>query len=429
MFGLFKRGERRSSSLENPSVPLSSAAAAELFGAWRSASGTIVTHENSDRVPAFWCGVNFIAASVASLPVGVFEGPREARVPVPGDPDNPLDLGNMLDLVINEELTTSFSWRQMMMCSVLSRGRHYTFIERNRRGEVINLWPLQYDNMTVERVGGRKRYRYNDAGRPIIYEPADIIDIVWKLKDDGICHVDPVAKLADTLGLALDGQTYSSRFFVNGGVPPLALEGTAASPGAISRAQADMASAVKSAHKKGEHVLYMPTGHKLVPIGVDPEKAQLLGSRQYAVIEIARLLGLPPIFLMDLTNGTLANTAQADLFVGKHCIAHWADRAEAEISVKIGGRRPKQFVEFDLDGVYRGDLRTRMEALARAIQTGQLKPNEARRLENRPPAEGGDQLFIQGATVPITMAGKVQLQPQPQPETEPKGEPDGPAED
>lgn len=419
---LFNRGERRSSSLENPAVSLSSAAAMELFGAWRSASGTIVTHENADRVPAFWCGVNFIAASVASLPVGVFEGPREARVPVVSD------LTNTLDLVINDELMTSFSWRQIMMCSALSRGRHYTFIERNRRGEVINLWPLQYDNMTVERVAGRKRYRYNDAGRTIVYEPADIIDIVWRLKDDGICHVDPVAKLTDTLGLALDGQTYSSRFFANGGVPPLALEGTAASPGAITRAQADMAAAIKAAHKEGRHVLYMPPGHKLSPVGIDPEKGQLLGSRQYAVVEIARVLGLPPIFLMDLTNGTLANTAQADLFVGKHCIAHWADRVEAEISVKIGGRRPTQFVEFDLDGVYRGDLRTRMEALARAIQTGQLKPNEARRLENRPPAEGGDQLFIQGATVPITMAGKVQVQPQPQPEPEPVGEPVGPAE-
>jgi HK97 family phage portal protein len=420
---LFNRGERRSSSLENPAVALSSAAALEIFGVTMSASGTVVSHHNADRVPAFWCGVNFIAASVASLPVGVFEGPREARVPVT------TDLNNTLDLVINDELMTSFYWRQIMLCSVLSRGRHYTFIERNRRGDVINLWPLLYDSMTVERVAGRKRYRYNDAGRTIIYDPAEIIDVAWKLKDDGICHVDPIAKLADTLGLALDGQTYSSQFFANGGVPPLALEGTAASPAAITRAQTDMAAAIKAAHKDKRHVLYLPTGHKLTPVGFDPEKGQLLGSRQYAVIEIARILGLPPIFLMDLTNGTLANTSQADLFVGKHCIAHWADRIEAEISVKIGGRRPTQFVEFDLDGVYRGDLRTRMEALARAIQTGQLKPNEARRLENRPPAEGGDRLFIQGATVPLTMAGQVQAQPQPAPEPEPVGEPVGPAED
>jgi HK97 family phage portal protein len=421
--GLFKRGERRSSSLENPAVALSSAAALEIFGVTMSASGTVVSHHNADRVPAFWCGVNFIAASVASLPVGVFEGPREARVPVT------TDLTNTLDLVINDELMTSFSWRQIMLCSALSRGRHYTFIERNRRDEVINLWPLQYNNMTVERVAGRKRYRYNDAGRTILYEPADIIDVAWKLHDDGICHVDPVAKLAETLGLALDGQSYSSRFFASGGVPALALEGTAASPGAISRAQADVSSAIKTAHKEGRNVLYMPAGHTLKPVGIDPEKSQLLASRQYAVIEIARMLGLPPIFLMDLTNGTLANAAQADLFVAKHCIAHWADRIEAEISVKIGGRRPRQFVEFDLDGLQRGDLKTRMEAFARAIQTAQLTPDEARRKENLPPGEGGDRLYIQGATVPLTMAGQVQAQPQPSPAPEPVGEPVGPAED
>jgi len=402
---LFKRGERRSSSPENPAVSLNTAAALEMFGAWRSVSGTVVSHHNADSVPAFWCGVNFIAASIASLPVGVFEGPRTAKVPVVSD------LVNTLDLVVNEELLTSFYWRQVMMCEVLSRGRHFTFIERSRRGEVINLWPLEYHNMTVERVGGRKRYRYQDAARTVIYEPADIIDVVWKLKPDGIGHVDPVAKMAETLGLALDAQTYSSRFFVNGGVPPLALEGPAATPGAISRAQKDVTASIKAAHKEGGHVLYMPAGNKLTPVGVDPEKAQLIAARQHAVIEIGRMLGLPPTFLMDLSNGAFANTEQADLFVAKHCIAHHADRVEAEITVKIGGRRPKQFVEFDLDGLMRGDLKTRMEAFARAIQTGQLKPDEARRLENRPPAEGGDQLFIQGATVPITMAGKTQGAP------------------
>ena len=57
--------------------------------------------------------------------------------------------------------------------------------------------------------------------------------------------------------------------------------------------------------------------------------------------------------------------------------------------------------EFDVDGILRGDYMTRMNGNSLAIQTGQLTPNEARAQSNKPPIEGGDQLYIQGATVPL----------------------------
>jgi hypothetical protein len=53
----------------------------------------------------------------------------------------------------------------------------------------------------------------------------------------------------------------------------------------------------------------------------------------------------------------------------------------------------------------RGDLKTRIEAIAKAVNSGLLTPNEGRALDNRPPMDGGDVLLIQGATVPLSMAG------------------------
>lgn len=49
----------------------------------------------------------------------------------------------------------------------------------------------------------------------------------------------------------------------------------------------------------------------------------------------------------------------------------------------------------------RGDFKTRIEGIARGIQTGQLTPNEARELENRPRHDNpaADELLVQGATV------------------------------
>jgi len=78
------------------------------------------------------------------------------------------------------------------------------------------------------------------------------------------------------------------------------------------------------------------------------------------------------------------------------------------LNLKLFGRGSPYFVEFDLDGLMRGDLKTRMEAHATSIQNGIKTPNEVRKIENLAPLDGGDQLFIQGATVPLAGQAAVQ---------------------
>lgn len=429
MWSPFKRSEPRSSApaatetrsaLENPDVPLSAAAVAELFNVWRSASGAVVTHENAMSVAAMWCGVNFIAETIASLPAQIFKADGAGNKEV----DRKTPLYSIVHDVVNDDLVTSFSWRQLMMTTVLTRGRHVTFIERNVAGRVINLWPLDPTGVTVERKEGRKRYRYQDGGRTVFYQPNEVIDIVWQPKADGLGHVDPVEKLKDTLGLYLDLQAYSSKFFANGGVPPLALQGAAASPAAMTRAQADVSAAVKKAHKENSNVLYMPAGHELKPIGFDPAKGQMTDAKRFSLEEIARYLGLPPVFLQDLTHGTFTNTEQQDLFAAKHCIMHWCRRIESEINAKVFGRRnTSQFFEMNLDALMRGDLLSRISSFAQAINTGQMTPNEARAAENRPADPAGNRLMIQGATIPLAAPSATGAEPVSDNEPPPADEP------
>jgi len=131
--------------------------------------------------------------------------------------------------------------------------------------------------------------------------------------------------------------------------------------------------------------------------------------QRFSIEQIARIYSLPPIFLQDLTHGTYSNTEQQDLHFVKHTVKRWVEQTEAELNLKLFGRGSPFFVEFDLDGLMRGDLKTRMEAHSTAIQNGIKTPNEVRAIENLPPMEGGDQLFIQGATVPL--AGQAAGQP------------------
>ena len=86
----------------------------------------------------------------------------------------------------------------------------------------------------------------------------------------------------------------------------------------------------------------------------------------------------------------------------KHTIKRWIEQFEQELNLKLLGRKSgTQFIEVNVDGLLRGDFKTRMEGYAQGVQNGVLYPNEARRMENRPDDPVGNKLMIQGATVPI----------------------------
>jgi HK97 family phage portal protein len=125
---------------------------------------------------------------------------------------------------------------------------------------------------------------------------------------------------------------------------------------------------------------------------------------------VARIYSLPPVFLQDLTNGTFSNTEQQDLHFVKHTIRRWVEQTEAELNLKLFGRKTNLYVEFNVDGLLRGDLKTRMEAHATSIQNAIRTPNEVRDIENMPKMDNGDDLMIQGATVPIGTQGQDVIQ-------------------
>ncbi|MQY01325.1 phage portal protein [Sinorhizobium medicae] len=408
MWPFRKAAAETRASLENPSVPLSDVNAwRTLMGEWHGVAGVVVTHETALEVPAVWCAVNFIANTIASLPLQVFKKSGEGRDTVESDP-----LYGILHDAPNDELT-SFMWRKGMMINVLLRGRGVSFIERNKAGRVMNIWPLDTDKLTIERKSGRKFYHYDDGGRKVTYAANEVLDLAFMLKPDGVSHVDPVTKLRGAVGLSLALDEYARKFFANGGVPPLALYGPMPSPAAASRASQDVEKAVRDANAERRNVMIMPTGHELKAVGVDPDKSQMVESRRMQIEEIARIYGLPPVFLQDLTHGTFSNTEQQDLALTKHLISQWVKAWEQELNLKLfSARNRTKFCEFNIDGLLRGEFRTRMEGYAKGIQNAIYTPDEVRAMENWPKHGGeAEKLHIQGATVPLGMQSMVAKQP------------------
>jgi len=356
------------------------------------------------KVPAVLAAVTFLSRTLATLSLDAFrdsdQGPQKIR-------------GGLQTLIHDapSQSWTSFDLRSYFWRQVFTHGRGLIYISRSNNGQPAELWPI---NASATRVSmgadGRRLYTvsFNTGQHPggavtQTYAEADVIDVPFMLKDDQCGSFSPITLGAKAIQLALAMNDYGSTFFSGGGVPPLALTGPLPQGNdAMRRAMADMARAIDVARKSTVGVFPIPSGHELKPVGFDPAKGQMTEARLFQIQEIARVYQLPPIFLQELSRGTFSNTEQQDLHVTKHLISQWASALEQQMNLKLFGQmNGRRFIRHDIDSLMRGDFLSRMEGLAKSIQNALLTPNEGRAREGLAALANGDELLIQGATVPL----------------------------
>lgn len=372
-----------------------------LHGFGQSSSGVHVNIDTALKVPAVLAAVNFLSSTPAGLPLHVYRRAKSGREKIGGR------LAALLHDAPNPYMS-SFEWRKLMFSGKMTGGRGLSYIEWRENGTIEAIWPLDPQKTTVKRDGFVNSYEYNDGGRRIVYRADEIIDLPFMLKSDGFSHRGPIAMGKDAIGLAISVNEYGSKFLANGGVPPFAVTGQFQSGRALDAAAEDLAKAIKRAAKENRQALTLPAGLEIKPIGADPEKSQMVETQRFCVEQIARIYNIPPTFLQDLTHGTYSNTEQADLHVVKHTLKQHIEQFEQELNLKLFGQlASSRYVELNVDGILRGDFKTRFDAYASAVQTAIMQPAEVRERENLPFAEGSDKLFMQGATVPIDRAGSV----------------------
>lgn len=370
-----------------------------FFGISNAANLPSVTVDSALTVPAVWAAVAFLSRTLAALPLHAYRTTK----------DGPQKISGKLETVVHDapnEAMDSFKFRQYFWQQVFTGGRGLAFIERTPQG-VEALWPLDPTATTIKRVGQKLVYTFSDKstpGRTIEYQAADVIDVPFMLKPDGLCHYGPIAMAAKAIQLALAMNDYGSNFFAGGGIPPLALVGPLPTGAeAMKRAHDDIKRAIDNAKTNGTQIFPIPPGNELKQVGFDPAKGQMIEARRFQIEEISRAYQLPPVFLQDLTRATFSNAEQQDLHLVKHLIGQWAEALEGEMNLKMFGRGNNgRYVEHNLDGLLRGDFVSRMTGYGQAIQNAIRTPDEIRALENLP-AKGGaaEKLHIQGATVEL----------------------------
>ena len=376
-----------------------------------SASGKQVNERTSMQMTAVYSCVRILSEAVASLPLNVYRytdtGGKEKAF------DHPLY--RLLHDEPNPEMS-SFIFRETLMTHLLLWGNAYAQIIRNGKGEVIALYPLMPDRMTVDRDsngGLYYKYRKSNDDAPtmesgvVSLAPSDVLHVPG-LGFDGLVGYSPIAMAKNAIGLAIAAEEYGSKFYANGAAPSGVLEhpGTLKDPTRVRDSWNSTFGGSTNSHK----VAVLEEGMKYTPISISPNEAQFLETRKFQINEIARIFRVPPHMVGDLEKSSFSNIEQQSLEFVKYTLDPWVIRWEQALYRTLLTEEEKKtyFFKFNVEGLLRGDYQSRMQGYATARQNGWMSANDIRELEDldRIPAElGGDLYLINGNMLPLESAG------------------------
>ena len=385
-----------------------------------SVAGKSVTERSAMQMTAVYACVRILSESIAGLPLHLYryndKGGKEKAI------DHPLYL--LLHDEPNPEMS-SFIFRETLMTHLLLWGNAYAQIIRNGKGEVVALYPLMPNKMTVSRDDkGQLYYTYQksqeelpkDNAYTVTLYPEDVLHIPG-LGFDGLVGYSPIAMAKNAIGLAIATEEYGSKFFANGAQPSGVLEhpGTIKDPSRIRESWQNTFGGSGNANK----VAVLEEGMKYTPISISPEQAQFLETRKFQINEIARIFRVPPHMIGDLEKSSFNNIEQQSLEFVKYTLDPWVVRWEQSIHRTLLSTDEKKdyFVKFNLEGLLRGDYKSRMDGYAIARQNGWMSANDIRELENLDrisEEDGGDLYLVNGNMVPLVDAGAAYAAKEPQ---------------
>jgi len=375
-----------------------------------SSAGKAVTERSAMQMTAVYACVRILSEAIAGLPLHLYRytenGGKEKAV------DHPLYL--LMHDEPNPEMS-SFVFRETLMTHLLLWGNAYAQIIRNGKGEIIALYPLMPNKMSVDRDDSGhivyKYYRNDDEAISgngyVTLTSYDVLHIPG-LGFDGLVGYSPIAMSKNAIGMAIACEEYGAKFFSNGAAPGGVLEhpGTIKDPERLRESWNKTFGGSRNSNK----IAVLEEGLKFTPISISPNEAQFLETRKFQINEIARIFRVPPHMVGDLEKSSFSNIEQQSLEFVKYTLDPWVVRWEQSMSRILlqPEEKSKYFFKFNVDGLLRGDYQSRMNGYAVGRQNGWMSANDIRELENldRIPAdEGGDLYLVNGNMMKLTDAG------------------------
>jgi HK97 family phage portal protein len=344
-----------------------------------SKAGVRVTEGTALSIPATLQALRILSGVFAMTPLHMYRSTDNGRERASAQPE---------ELLLSRQPNghqSAFDFFELMMQDILLTGNFYAYVSRDFRGQPRALTRLKPGSVVVAEFFDRSEgyVLFYDATLPDSTSERFAARDIWHVKGmsrDGLVGLNPIRYARDAIGGAIATGDHAARFWQRGGRPNTVLTTNAkVSKPDKDKIRADWNSIYSG--PDGDMIAVLDQDLKADFLSHDLKSSQYLETRQFQVVDLARVWGVPPHLIFDLSRATFGNIEQQSLeFVIYHLGPHYARVAQAATRqfAPIGS-----YFEHITDALVKGDLKSRMEAYWLQRQMGIANADELRARENQ----------------------------------------------
>ncbi len=364
-----------------------------VSGGNQSISGQSITPDSAMTVAAAWRCIHLIAGSVAVMPRDLITTTGEDhRQPAVGH-----SLRKLIRTRPNERQTPK-QFFEMQTAWLMLRGNAYALKVTGVRKEVISLIPLAPPQVEVKELpNGKIVYIYtNGKGDKITY-PREKILHVSNLSLDGTRGLSTLTYMRESLALSIDGEVAASTLMKNGTF----VDGVITVPEVMSSEAHKRLTESWDAHRTGVDnagkTPILEQGAELKKLSMSAADLQFLEQRSWQKHDIAMFFGVPPHMLGMTEKATSWGSGIEQMNIGfvnytlNNYLVAWEEALNRDCL--SASDQEDTSVKFNVNGLLKGDSKTRWDAYTKGRQWGIYSANDVRKLEDMNPRtdpEGDD---------------------------------------
>lgn len=390
------------------------------LGGGPTKSGVVVNEHTAMRHITVQSCLRVRAETIASFPLSVY---RKRRSGKGRDEIRDHPVYDLIHAAPNDEMSSA-TWLQFMNCNLDSSGNAYSVITTNKRGQLIDLYPWKWDEITPQRnpKTNKLEYWFSDRGKSEVLPSERVLHIPgWCF--DGLKGYSTIHLAREAVGLGMAISEFTSRFYGQGMNVGTVIEGN-------ESLNPDQALRIREQFiQKGSGLAnsWMPIvlhgGLKMNRIPMPLNDAQFIETYKLNRDEICGLYRVPPHLVANLERATFSNIEHQSLDYVMFSMLPVVTQYEQVMNWKLFTKEEREqgyYVKFNLDALLRGDAKSRAEAMSIKRQNGIINADEWRELDDINPIGGvaGTTYFVMSNMMSAETAAK-QLPKQQQPNNEP----------
>jgi HK97 family phage portal protein len=369
-----------------------------------SDAGSEVSVATAMSLDAVQACVKVISQSIAAMPLYLYQRTSDGRKEAVNH-----DLYSLLLDSPNSSNTAYEFWESVISALLLHGNAYIRKVTSN--GKIESLQFMHSSRLTVTTDNkGLYSYAYRKADGTQIDVPRGQ---VWKLRGysiDGETGISAIQYGSQVFGTALAAEKQAARTFKSGALQSIYYSVEAfLTPEQRTQFSANVAQSVETGRTP-----ILEGGIDVKSLGLNPQDAQLLQSRNYSVESICRFFGVPPSLIGHASAGTTSwgsGVEAQQLGFLSLTLAPWLRRIEQSISLNLlsPGERRRYFPDYDVSALLRADSAARSTYYSQLVNNGLMTRDEAREMEGLPKLGGNAAvLTVQSAMVPLD---QINIQP------------------